>query len=180
MPPSSLPSAQARVIIEHGRLQHRLWTLCVVLSIFSLLLVTMFELVGPRLWGWTLSHSRERVLMQLDMLALGVLVLEMGTQFRVAKNKILFLKQNWFIILALLPLGVFVRALRVFEGLEALRVFQMFGKIGELQGVVPNLDLPFLTSILAPLAGAVRAFLQWSGLGELFELLTRLIARLSR
>ena len=180
MPPRLLPAQQARVIIENGKWQHRLWTWCVFLSIFSLLLVTLFDLVGPRLWGWTLTPTRMRVLATLDMLSLGVLLLEMGTQFRYAKNKVLFLKHNWFIILALLPLGVLVRALRAFEGLEALRVFQVFGKFGELGVVVPNLDLPFIQPMLAPLAGLVQAISKWTGLGELFELLARILARLSR
>lgn len=180
MPPSTLPAHKARIIIEHGRLQHRLWTWCVVLSIFGLLLVTLFDWIGPRLWGWTLTPSRERVLMQLDMLALGVLILEMGTQFRFAKNKVVFLKANWLIILALLPLGVMVRALRVFEGLEALRVFQMWGKLGELKVVVPTLELSFLAPVFIPMVGPMRSFWQWSGLGELFELINRMLAKLSR
>ena len=180
MPHPLLPASQARRIVEHGRLQHRLWTWCVALAIFSLLLVTLFDLVGPRLWGWTLSVSRERVLAQLDLLSLGVLVLELGTQFNAAKNKILFLKQNWLLILALLPLGVLVRALRAFEGLEALRVFQIWGKIGELKVVVPTLDVPFLSPVLEPLAAVLRTVSQWTGLDELLELISRMILRLSR
>jgi len=180
MPHPLLPAAEARAIVEHGKRQHRLWTWCVALAIFALLLVTLFDLVGPRLWGWTLSASRQRVLAQLDLLALGVLLLEMGAQFNVSKNKVLFLRKNWFLILALLPLGVLVRALRAFEGLEALRVFQAFGKLGELNVVAPSLDLPFLSPILEPFASMFGAISRWTGLGELIELVSRLFARLSR
>lgn len=180
LPHPALPIQQARIIVEHGRRQHRLWTWCVALAIFALLLVTLFDWIGPAFWGWTISPSRARVLAQLDLLALGVLILEMATQFKSAKNKVLFLQKNWLLVLALLPFGALIRAFRVFEGLEAVRVFQMWGKVGELRVVAPNLEIPFLSPILSPFAAAIRSFSQWSGLDELLELVSRLVSSFSR
>ncbi len=176
--PSGVDSATARRIVELGRLQHRLWSWTVALSLIALVIVTLLEF-GPLLFGWhALSPARERLVSQVDLSALFVLFLEVFAQFRAAKNKLLFLRTHWLLILAILPLGVLIRASRVLEGLSAIRALQVWGKLDELHAIIPELEIPILVAALVWLEGALSRFARWSGLKDFSELVTSVYARM--
>ncbi len=176
--PSGLDSVSAGRIVSLGRLQHRLWTWAVALSLLALVTVSIFDF-GPMLFGWPpAGAARERLLAQTELTALLVLGVELATQFRAAKNKLLFLRTHWLLILAVLPLGVLLRAFRVLEILSSVRAVQMWGKVGELHEMAPALNVPILNTFVSWGDGIARSVSRWSGMDEFFELLSRLVQKL--
>ncbi|MCL6088739.1 MAG: hypothetical protein M1530_01070 [Candidatus Marsarchaeota archaeon] len=176
--PSGLDSVSAGRIVSLGRLQHRLWTWAVALSLLALVLVSVFDF-GPMFFGWPpTGAARERLLAQTELTALLVLAVELAAQFRAAKNKLLFLRTHWLLILAVLPLGVLLRAFRVLEIFSGVRAVQMWGKMGELHELAPALNVPILNAFVSWGDGITRSVSKWSGLGEFIELLSRLGSKL--
>ncbi|VVB57163.1 Uncharacterised protein [uncultured archaeon] len=176
--PSGLDPAAARRIVELGRLQHRLWSWTVALSLLALVLVTLIEF-GPLLWGWAPpSAGRERVISLVDLTSLLVVFLEVFTQFRAAKNKLLFLRTHWLLILALLPIGALIRASRVLESLNAVRALQVWGKLDELRDLLPELEIPIVVAAVVWLEQAIERFANWSGLKDFSELVSRVYERM--
>jgi hypothetical protein len=82
-----------------------------------------------------------------------IIGLELVQGYRHAKNKILYLKNNWIMILAVLPIGAVVRLGRAFEGLvileeiASLRALQVMTKFKELSWILPSLELPYEMTI---------------------------------
>jgi hypothetical protein len=170
--PSKINPEVARKIFFLSRLQHKLWSITLALAIIALLIVSLLDL-GPVLFGWDpVSHSRERVLAQTEITALGVLFLEVAAQFKAAKNKILFLRTHWLLVLAILPLGVLFRAVRTLEIFSSLRTLQFLGKIDELRQLAPN--IPIFGGIILAGDGVARKISDWLGFREFRELLSHL------
>ncbi len=179
-PSSALPPKTAQRIVALGRIQHRLWSWTVVLALVLLVIVSFFELAP--LFGWwpPPTAARERLLEQADLTALLVLVLEMIAQYRAARNKALFVRHNWFLILALLPFGVLLRASSLLEGARAVRAVQVWGKMDELRLVLPSMDVPLFTPLIVWGENAAHLFTQWTGWNEFVELLANISRRMFR
>jgi hypothetical protein len=152
----------------------------VALALALLMIVSFFELAPMFGWGQPPSGARERLLQQADFTAILVLVLEMAAQFRAARNKALFVRHNWFLILALLPFGVLLRASSLLEGAQAIRVVQAWGKMDELRVVLPSLNVPLFSPLAVWGENAARLFSQWTGWNDFVELLASLSGRLFR
>ena len=179
-PSSALSPEKANRIVILSRIQHRLWTWTVALAILLLLLVAAIELAPMIGWGLQPSASRAQLLEQADLTALVVLVLELAAQYHSARNKALFLRQNWLLILALLPFGVFMRAASLLESARAIRAVQTWGKLDELRVVVPSLEVPLVSPLVVWGENGASMISQWAGWGEFTELLGRISGIFSR
>lgn len=179
-PTSAISPQAAQRIVSLGRIQHRLWGVTLALALVLLVVVSFFELAPLFGWAPQPSAARASLLEQADLTALLVLVLEMIAQYRSARNKALFLRQNWFLILALLPFGVILRAASLLEGARAVRVVEAWGNVDELRVVLPSLDIPLFSPLVVWGENAARLFSQWSGLNEVVELLAKIPGRLFR
>jgi len=148
MPKSYLSFESTKKILKYKRLQYSLWGVAVALSIFLLLSVATTEILSEFQIFPHPSPEHLKVLEYADMLAIGIILIELGTGFRQAKNKILFLKHNWLAIIAIFPFGAFVRTGRIFEGLyileelSLLRPLQAATKFRELQLLIPAIEFP--------------------------------------
>ena len=148
IPKSYLSFESTKKILAYKHLQYSLWGVAVALSIFLLLSVATTEILSEFqiLPHPSLAHSQ--ALEYADALAIGIILIELATGFKHAKNKILFLKHNWLAIIAIFPFGLFVRAGRIFEGLyileelALLRPLQVATKFRELQILIPAIELP--------------------------------------
>ncbi len=179
-PSSALSPQAAQRIVSLGRIQHRLWTWTLALALLLLVLVSFFELAPIAGWLPHPSAAREGLLEQADLTAMLVLVLEMAAQYRSASNKALFMRQNWFLILALLPFGILLRAASLLEGARAVRVVEAWGNVDELRVVLPSLDIPLFSPLVAWGESMARMLSQWTGLNEVIELLANISGRLFR
>jgi len=154
LPPKWMGAEKCREIISLRKLQYRMWGWTVALAILLLLSVTTIEILSDYnvISSPTLVH--QDVMRNGDVLAIFIIALELTHGFSRARNKALYLRQNWIAILAILPLGMIVRIGRAFEGLAileeiaSLKTLQMAGKFGELRSVVPALEMPSELSLL--------------------------------
>lgn len=146
-----LSYVKAQRLAALKRWQHHLWSLALALTIvlfFSLSLLELDE--GITRWLPAPSAAMREFLFRADLMAIGIFALEFGAQYRQYKNKMLFFKHNWLGIVAILPIGLFARATRIFEGVEAFRAMQLAGKFNELSVVLPNLELTRTLRIAMP------------------------------
>ncbi|MFH1306481.1 MAG: hypothetical protein ABIH83_02375 [Candidatus Micrarchaeota archaeon] len=147
-PPNYLSHDICRKIMILKKTQYNLWSWAVALAILLLLTVTSIELLADFDVIPHPSPSHFKILELGNLIAIFIIGIELVSAYRNTKNKIVFLKQNWLVILAILPLGIVLRAGRIFEGLviieefASLRTLQMAGKFGELQSILPVLEIP--------------------------------------
>ncbi len=178
-PSNALPPEKAKRIVLLSRIQHRLWTWTVALAIILLLLVAFIELAPSFGFGPHPSSSRAQLLEQADLTALLVLILELAAQYHSARNKAVFVRQNWFLILALLPLGIFLRAASLLEGARAVRAVQAWGKLDEMRVVLPSLDVPLFSPLVVWGENGANLVSKWAGWDEFKELTGRVFGGFS-
>ncbi|MCX6771822.1 MAG: hypothetical protein NTX79_07240 [Candidatus Micrarchaeota archaeon] len=122
-----------------ARLQRRLWgallAACVVVFfiIAVILLSVDFGVVPP------LTAGDEGLLGIAELCAIAVFAIELCTSYARTPDKKKFLMQNWLAMLAILPLGVFIRSFRAAEGIGLLRPLQGTFRIAEADFLVPAL-----------------------------------------
>ncbi|MFH0926996.1 MAG: hypothetical protein V1822_00260 [Candidatus Micrarchaeota archaeon] len=167
LPPRWLRGDKCRKILALRKLQYRLWGWCVALAILLLVSITAIDVASD--FNFIPAHSvpYNAALLNGEVFAVFIIVLELSHGFTQAKNKALYLKQNWIAILAILPLGMLLRVARSFEGFAilehfaSLRTLQAATKLGELNWIAPTLEIPYEIEILIlePLAtGAAPLF----------------------
>ncbi len=124
-------------IARSSRLQHRLWgallAACVVVffAIAIVLLAVDFGAIPP------LSEGDASLLEIIELCAIIVFAIELYSRYRSTPDKKKFLAQNWLAIIALLPIGVFVRSFRAAEGIGLLRPLQGTFRVAEADFIVP-------------------------------------------
>lgn len=177
LPPSWLSNSQCAKIISLKRSQYKLWGWAVALALLLILSATLIELLLSFGALGGMGHAYVANLELASMFAIGILGLELASSFWKAKDKIIFIKHNWIIILAILPIGIIARAGKAFEGLalleelSSLRALQAAFKVGELRAILPALELPFGAGTqLASIASNVL-----KSLGESYELAQKLM-----
>ena len=159
-----------------------MWGWAVALSILLLLSITTIELLSDYGAISSPTEAHHELMRNGDVLAIFIIALELAHGFSRAKNKALYLRQNWIAILAILPLGVIVRIGRAFEGfvileeIASLRTLQMAGKFGELRSIIPALEAPAEVNILVlePLAARLSPIMRGTasiafGLAKVFD-----------
>ena len=92
------------------------WHSLIVLSILASLSVFLAELL------FHFSHSTEHWLIFIEVTALSVLGVDLFMEFVAAKDKFVFFKKNWLLILAIIPLA---RVLEVGSSMRFLRLFRV-------------------------------------------------------
>ncbi len=153
MPPQWLGAKTCNKIMRLKKVQYALWGWTVALAIILLLIVTAFELLIDFGVMTSINHAYHEILQTADIVAIMIIGLELVQGYRHAKNKILYLKNNWIMILAVLPIGAIVRLGRAFEGLvileeiASLRTLQVMTKFRELSWILPSLELPYEMTI---------------------------------
>ena len=121
----------------NARLQRRLWnallTACVVVFfvVAIIFLSVEFGLIPP------LATGTSGLLEFIELCAILVFAIELYIRYTRTPDKKKFLVQNWLAILALLPLGVFIRSFRAAEGIGLLRPLQGTFRIAEADFIVP-------------------------------------------
>jgi len=121
----------------HARLQRRLWgallAACVVafFAIAVILLSVEFGALPP------LSEADASLLEFIELCAIFVFAIELCLRYRRTPDKKEFLLQNWLAILAILPVGVFIRSFRAAEGIGLLRPLQGTFRIAEADFILP-------------------------------------------
>jgi len=149
MPPKWLGVPACKQIVGLKKFQYRLWGWTLALAIILLLSITSLDLLSDFQILPEISQAHHNVMANGDILAIFIISLELAQGFSHAKNKVVYIKENWLAILAILPIGLFVRVARSFEGLilleelANLRAFQVAGKFGELRSILPVLELPY-------------------------------------
>lgn len=123
---------------ELNALQRKLWriNLALALAVFVTLAVWW---IGIETRVFSQPSAREEWLMeQADLTAILVFGIDVYAGFRKAKDKGMFLRNNWLEILVLLPLGTMFRVLRSFEQLELIGVMKKSAGVMELPIVIPD------------------------------------------
>ncbi|MDE1798271.1 MAG: hypothetical protein KGH63_02605, partial [Candidatus Micrarchaeota archaeon] len=141
-PAGFLSFAQARRIVILQKQQHLLWSWAIALSILLVFIISVQELAPTFGLAAPLTERTVSFLEMADLLAMLVIGLELYGQYQRTRNAMLFLRRNWIPILALLPLGLMLRALSAVQSLSALRGLQLAGKLDELSVALPSLSLP--------------------------------------
>ncbi|MFA5108479.1 MAG: hypothetical protein WC492_03040 [Candidatus Micrarchaeia archaeon] len=187
MPKSWMDSKSCAQIIQYRKTQYRLWSWAVALSILLLFSVAGIEILSDMNILASPSENHALILQGADILAIFVIGLELVSSFSHSKNKALFVAENWLAILAILPIGLFARALKAFEvfalmeEISILRGFQMAGKFGEISNIVPSLEIPFeikLSELFSGIFVSVRQV--FASLNPIFLILKSAILRILR
>lgn len=190
LPPSYIPYKRSKEILMYKKLQHKLWGWAVALAILLMISVTVIELASDFGLIVHISHNHHELLINAELLSILVIGLELYSQFKAAKNKILFLKQNWLVILAILPIGLIFRAGRIFEGVKivesigSIRAFQVAAKADELRAILPVLEIPDELLLSIPSTEKIfergrlffrTSFSSFGGFSEFVSLVSRLL-----
>ncbi|MCX8163415.1 MAG: hypothetical protein N3D10_02560 [Candidatus Micrarchaeota archaeon] len=164
-------------IFYYKKLSYFFWSLSILAALLTLIFIGLMEL----LWHFHIlkpitSQSYLYSQFVAEVIALGILIVELAAGFIKASNKALFIKQNWLAIVAILPIGLFSRGIRTFELLGLLeelylfRGFQLFGKFTEFEKIVSSSKvlssfsevfgriLFFISEILVMFARLLRIF----------------------
>ncbi|MFA6328412.1 MAG: ion transporter [Candidatus Micrarchaeia archaeon] len=126
-----------RGVSGNALLQRRLWgallALCTVafFVIAVVLLSAEFGAIPP------LSAEVSDLLELIELCAISIFAIELYLRYRETPDKKKFLRQNWLAILAILPVGVFVRSFRAAEGIGLLRPLSGTFRIAEADFIVP-------------------------------------------
>jgi hypothetical protein len=120
-----------------ARLKHMLWgallAACVVafFAIAIILLAVDFGVIPP------LAEGTSYLLETVELCAILVFAIELASRYRRTPDKKKFLAQNWLAILAILPVGVFIRSFRAAEGMGLLRPLQGTFRLAEADFLMP-------------------------------------------
>ena len=119
--------------------QRRLWgallTACVVVFfIVAIIFLSVdFGAIPP------LSENMALILEVIEFCAIIVFAIELYSRYRRTPDKKKFLMQNWLAILALLPIGIFIRSFRAAECVGLLRPLQGAFRLAEAEAIMPAL-----------------------------------------
>jgi len=86
-----------------------------------------------------LSEADARLLEFIELCAIFVFAIEICLRYRGTPDKKEFLLQNWLAILAILPVGVFIRSFRAAGGIGLLRPLQSTFRLAETKAIMPLL-----------------------------------------
>ena len=123
----------------NARLQHRLWgallAACVIIFfvVAVVLLSVDFGLIPP------LAKGTAELLEFAELCAILVFAIELCSRYARTPDKKKFLLQNWLAILAILPVGIFIRSFRAAEGIGLLRPLQSTFRLAETEAIIPAL-----------------------------------------
>ncbi len=92
----------------------RLWDLAIIASIIVPLFLFVIELL------FTIPHNYSQLFNFIETLSLTILVVDLFAELVNAKNKFIFVRKNWILILAVIPLT------RVVEASSSLRLLDLF------------------------------------------------------
>ncbi len=149
-PDGFLSAEQAGRLLSIKRSQARMWSWTLALSIVVFFLISVISIGAYLGWGGPLSPRMEAILEQADLMAIAVFALEFSAQYRKAENKALFFKKNWLGILAILPMGLFLRAASVAEGISFVRSLQALVKLEKFELVLPTLEFSKTARVAVP------------------------------
>ena len=122
-----------------ARLKRRLWgallAACVVVFfiVAIIFLSAEFGAIPP------LTEGDAAALELVELCAIIVFAAELCIRYARANDKKKFLMQNWLTIIAILPLGVFIRSFRAAEGIGLLRPVQSAFRAAEAEAIMPLL-----------------------------------------
>ncbi len=149
-PKGFLSPVQAKRLLSIKREQARMWSWALALSILTFFLISVISIGAYLGWAGPLSPRMEAIIEQADLMAITVFALEFAAQYRKAENKALFFKKNWLGILAILPMGLFMRAASVAEGIGFVRSLQAFVKLEKFELVLPTLQFSKTLRVTVP------------------------------
>ena len=101
----------------------------------------------------------------IELCAILVFAIELYSRYNGMPDKKKFLAQNWLAILAILPLGVFVRSFRAAEGVGLLRPLEGTFRIAEADFIVPAIAISS-----RPLLAAQQWLSHFQGFQDFFAL----------
>jgi len=107
---------KAKKIIAYCRFKYILWNMLVFLAIFSLGIISLNEaLVYLKIFQPPKSLLYYKAQFYCELIAIGILTVDIANEFVRAKNKAVFVKKNWLMIFIILPAGIFSKALLAFR-----------------------------------------------------------------
>ena len=126
-------------VTGRARLERRLWDAllasCVVVFfvVAIIFLSAEFGAIPP------LAEEASNLLEFIELCAILVFAAELYSRYTRTPDKKQFILQNWLAILAILPLGIFIRSFRAFEGIGLLRPLQGTFRLAETEAIMPAL-----------------------------------------
>jgi hypothetical protein len=117
----------------------RLWGVLIASCIVAFFVIAViflsaeFGLIPP------LSEANVALLEFVELCAILVFAAELYIRYARTPDKKKFLMQNWLAILAILPLGMFIRSFRAAEGIGLLRPLQSTFRLAETEAIMPLL-----------------------------------------
>ncbi len=118
-------------------LERRLWGALIAACVVVFFVVAIIFLSADFGAIPPLSEGNASLLEFIELCAIAVFAIELYARYTCAPDKKKFLAQNWLAILALLPLGLFIRSLRAAEGIGLLRPLEGTFRIAEADFIVP-------------------------------------------
>jgi hypothetical protein len=122
-----------------ARLKRRLWDALLAACVVAFFIVAIIFLSAEFGAIPPLTESDAALLEFAELCAIIVFAAELCTRYSRAPDKKKFLVQNWLTILAILPLGVFIRSFRAAEGIGLLRPLQSTFRAAETDAIMPLL-----------------------------------------
>ena len=148
-----------------ARLQHRLWdalltaSVVVFFAVAIIFLSSEFGMIRP------LTIGDAALLEFAELCAIIVFASELCIRYTRAPDKKKFFMQNWLAILAILPLGLFIRSFRAAEGIGLLRPIQSTFRFAETEAI-----MPFLLVSGRPVLAMHRWLVNFQGVKDFFSL----------
>lgn len=120
--------------------RRKIWALAVsgaVVLFFVLLVIDAGSWFG---W-WPSPNLRQKEIMEeADLIAIGIFAVDIYSRYRAATDKMLFLRRNALEIIAILPMGVFLKLGQAFEAAGFLRNLQAAARVEEMSALAPALN----------------------------------------
>ena len=128
--PPSKPSAFIR-------LQRSLWGINVAICILLFFFLAVFWLAAEFGVFPQPDARTAGVLEAAELCAISVFAIELYSRYRQTPDKKKFLAQNWLAIIAILPIGILVRAARAFQAVGVLKPVEGAFRLAEADYLVP-------------------------------------------
>lgn len=90
------------------------WKVIAILALFFILFTFLAEIFLH------LEEGQRHLLELLDLVAIGVLVIDLGIHYSESKQKKGFVKRNWLLILSFLPFGSILRFVKTIKSFGTL------------------------------------------------------------
>ncbi|MCX6769411.1 MAG: hypothetical protein NT051_01890 [Candidatus Micrarchaeota archaeon] len=121
--------------------QKRLWQLNLVICLVLFFILSVWWIGIDLGFFAKVSPQTEQMMETVDLIAIGVFLLELYSRFSKSDDKAKFLRANWMELIVLLPIGLAFRALKSVESLGSVRVIRPLFEIKEIQAVVPGVAI---------------------------------------